>query len=252
MSPLRRAVLPTLAGALLVLLSPAIARAQTWQLKGPPVFEPSVNGQPALLPGQTFRYDDGEGGITSTMVARSPTSVEITTSQPRYGTHRMTYTWDTPPQTLRAGELVPVAVRWNITQKWTRFAPQMGSLAHLDWSADWYTTQMYGELAERNGALSQATGAVANDTVRVTAEPGNRGNNLSFYWHLHCGGVFVRVRWDYVPAAAAGARRGAPVPMPVLAPGPARPSASTPTPPTQPSTPVPNAPIRTGRPPPRH
>ena len=215
----------------LVLGLAGAAHAQYRKLSGPPEFAESINGIPTLKPGQTTTVNDGEGGVTTTLSARTSNSAEFVSTQPRYGTHRMRYAWDSPPDIMKPGEVPSVGVRWEFVAKWNRFAPQMMTLTHLDWSEDWYTRPAYGQpVAERNS------------TIRVTT----RDNDLTFYTQVTCGGGTVRVEWKYkhvggtTPAgpATGPAPRGPPAPGTPT--GPVAPGPRTPPPPAPgtPGTPV--------------
>jgi hypothetical protein len=178
-----RVIFLLVSASLLVLSLDAPAWAHYWRLAGPPEFAPSINGQPSIQVGETKTYNDGEGGVTTTLVDRTAARAEFITSQPRYGTHRMRYAWDAPPEIIHPGELLPVGLRWVFPGKWHRFAPQMMILGHLDWSEDWYGNPAYGD-----------SGAVRNSTIRVTK---NDSRELTFYVHVACGGQWVRVVWKY-------------------------------------------------------
>lgn len=200
-----RAKLIILSTVLLILSMYLPASAHYWRLAGPPEFVPSVNGVASAKAGETKTYNDGEGGVTTTLTARTFTSAEFVTSQPRYGTHRMRYTWNAPPDVIRPGELLPVGLRWETLQKWNRFSPQMMGLVHLDGSEDWYPDGIgYGELAP---ASKRASGSVRNPVIKVTT---NNSTELTFYQHVACGGQWVRVAWKYrlVDGAAPAAGKG--------------------------------------------
>jgi hypothetical protein len=183
------------ASAVLLLLSAhAHASAHYWKLAGPPEFAPSVNGDPAAEAGETKSYNDGEGGVTTTLVARTPTHAEFTTSQPRYGTHRMSYDWDAPPQIIRPGDVPTLALRWQIPQRWNRFCPQMTAFSHLDGSEDWYNTLGYGYNRPEDFKSDQNSGEFRNTTIKVADI--DRAE-LILYRHVGCGGVWVRVLWKY-------------------------------------------------------
>lgn len=169
------------------------AIAQYWRLSGPPVFilgqdDPSRGG--IFLPGTSRSYASGEGLVTTTLNSRTLNSATFTTTHERYGTNTVTYEWDSPPEILHAGEVVPVSIRWNIGQKYKRFSPQIGSMAHLDWSGEWYTNQCYGELC----ANPTTSGEERNTVLKVTS---NDNTQLLFSWNVHSTPGNVVVQWTY-------------------------------------------------------
>jgi hypothetical protein len=143
-----------------------------------------------LQPGASRSYSSGEGVITTTLNSRTLSSAAFTTTHERYGTGSITYSWDSPPEILRTGDVVPFSIRWNVGQRYSRFSPQMGSLAHLDWSTDWYTTQCYGELCPS----SSTSGQECNTAITVTS---NNPTQLVFYVEVHSTPGAVRVQWTY-------------------------------------------------------
>lgn len=196
-----------LSAFLFVLCALVPARAQVWKLSGAPEFVELVNDR-AIQVGETRTHDDGEGGVTTTLVARTVTSAEFIASQPRYGTHHMSYSWDAPPDIIRSGELISVGMRWQYAGKWKRFCPQMTTLCHLDWSDDWYTALAYGELAGAPSLLGDS-GGVRNSSIKVAD---NDSGVLNFYWRVMCGGAWVQVAWKYKRVAGDNGQSAAPVP----------------------------------------
>ena len=166
-------------------LTAGTALAQTWRLTGPPVFVLDGSGD-IMQPGASRSYSS----ITTTLNSRTLSSAAFTTTDERWGTSSITYSWDSPPAILRTGDVVPFSIRWNIGQRWSRFSPQMGSLAHLDWSTNWYTTQCYGELCPS----SPTSGQERNTAITVTS---NNSTQLVFYVEVHSTPGAVRVQWTY-------------------------------------------------------
>lgn len=174
-------------------LSAGTALAQTWRLTGPPAFVPSQDDPfrgGIFQPGTSRNYASGEGLVTTTLNSRTASSAAFTTTHERYGTSSISYSWDSPPEVLHTGDVVAFNIRWNIGQKYSRFCPQMGTLTHLDWSTDWYTTQCYGELC----ATPLTSGQVSNTVITVTS---NNATQLVFYVDVHSTPGNVRVQWTY-------------------------------------------------------
>jgi hypothetical protein len=167
------------------------AHAQTWRLTGPPEFMPSQNDGLVFQPGTSRKsYDKGEL-VTTTLNSRTANSAAFTTTHGLWGTGTITYSWDSPPEILRTGDVVAFNIRWNIGQKWRDWCPQMGSIVHLDWSADWYTEQWYGY---SNHPVSPASGQERNTVIKVTS---NDATELVFYVGVHSTPGDVRVQWKY-------------------------------------------------------
>ena len=186
---MRASALVTLTVCAFACLRADTALAQTWRLTGPPAFVP-VPGESIFLPGTSRKYASGEGLVTTTLNSRSAGSAAFTTTHERYGTSSISYSWNAPPEILHTGDVVAFNIRWNIGQKYSRFSPQMGSLTHLDWSTDWYTTQCYGELC----AAPLTSGQVSNTVITVTS---NNATQLVFYVDVHSTPGAVRVQWTY-------------------------------------------------------
>ncbi|MBI5624110.1 MAG: hypothetical protein HY924_10045 [Elusimicrobia bacterium] len=184
-----------LSAAVLFVLSVSVpASASYWKLAGSPEFASEVNAIPALQPGESKTINDGEGGVTTTLAARTATHAEFVTVQPRYGTHRMRYDWDAPPKVIRPGDVPTLGLRWEILQRYTRFCPQMMAFSHLDWSDDWYTNLGYGYGNPTDLKPDQNSGEVRNTTIKVTSRD---SAELTLYRHVSCGGAWVRVLWKY-------------------------------------------------------
>lgn len=168
--------------------------AQTWRLTGPPEFIQSQDDWTKggiFQPGTSRKFASSEGMITTTLNSRTANSVAFTTTHERYGTGTISYSWDSPPELLHAGEVLAFTIRWNIGQKYSDFCPQMGTLVHLDFSEDWYTTQWYGY---SNHPVSPATGQESNSVIKVTT---NNPTELLFYVDVHSTPGDVRLQWKY-------------------------------------------------------
>ena len=190
---LRAFILPMLMVLGVSGLTTGTAVAQYWRLTGPAVFVPtpvSSDKSEIMLPGTSRRYASGEGLVTTTLNSQTLNSVAFTTTHERYGTNTIAYSWDSPPEILRPGDVLPVTIRWNIGQRYNRFSPQMGSVAHLDWSSDWYTNQCYGELCP-----GPTTSGEERNTVLGVAD--NDAAELVFFLDVHATPANVKVQWTY-------------------------------------------------------
>jgi len=188
---IRASALVTLTVCGFACLSADTALAQTWRLTGPPAFPATCCNYPdntdSIFQPGTSRTS---GGVTTTLNSLTASSAAFTTTDERWGTSSISYSWSSPPEVLHTGDVVAFNIRWNIGQKYKRFSPQMGTLVHLDRSTNWYTTQCYGETCN----TPTTSGQERNTVITVTSD---NATQLFFSVDVHSVPGSVRVQWTY-------------------------------------------------------
>lgn len=180
-----------LAALFLSLCASTPAWAHYWKLEGAGTFLASYGVVPAYHVGETRPISEGEGGQV-TLVNKSLNSAEFLALSSRWGTHRIRFTWDTPPDILRPGEHFSTKIGWEISQKWTRFSPVMQALSRLDPESEWYIRSLkYGYDPQTD--LKNFTGFDSH-TYTVTT---NDRTTLNFITYVSCWG-WVQVNWKYI------------------------------------------------------